>query len=128
MKGFFVLGLLALTVSACDAYIDQDAIFIGYNNASIDSIQILVDGVGYELLAPGRSSQFIVKIRVPRPTVGSTGPSSLDRTVQVSVAVRNLRTSQQVGPIFCQAGAKIRTTVWYEMVSGRENVRCQSSY
>ena len=127
MRKVLFLALAVFTTSACSAYVDQEAIFVGYNDGS-NSIQILVDGVGTELLGPGRSSQFPVKIQVPRSMVGATGPSAIDRTVQVSIAVRNLSTSNQTGPVFCQAGAKVKTHIWYEVISGRESVRCTTSY
>lgn len=123
------LVTLAILASGCGAYSEQNAIFVGYNTSSNRIAVVVNDGNGYVIAANG-SDQFIVTVMVPKNPVGyGTGPSSIDKQVQVSIAAKNLVTGRLTLPIFCNAGAKIVTTVWYRIDSGGEGrVDCNSSY
>lgn len=133
-KSMILLVALAVIVSACGAFIERDAQFVGYNTSK-DSILVYVnDGGGFPISANG-TTKFVVEVPIPSNPVQPgyfgtpSGPSSIDKVVRVSVAFKNLTTGKLLPPIFCDAGAKLVTTVWYEVSSyGYESSRCQASW
>lgn len=127
MKKLPPLVLVSFLVFGCDAFNYEDAHFVGYN-ASNDNVMVVVNDGAETPIPANRSVSFEVRVPVPKSTVGTTGPSSVDKTVQVGVAFRNLRTGKLTSPIFCMAGAKIVTSVTYSLNSGSENISCNFSY
>ena len=127
MKKWFMA--LAILASGCSAYREQEAIFVGYNTSNDNVVVLVNDGAETPIVA-NRSIQFVVQILVPNNPVNTVnGPSSIDKQVQVSIAFRNLRTGRLTSPIFCNAGAKVITTVWYRVdSSGSGYADCNSSY
>ncbi len=130
MKKIIVLLLVAFCTTACAAYVEEEARFVGYNVSGVKVVALVNDGGGWEIPANG-SIKFTTQVPVPKNPVqtgygsyGSTGPSTIDKVVQISVAFRNLRTGKLTVPIFCYAGAKIVTTVWYEVSGSYESARC----
>lgn len=124
-----VFAVLALAlVFGCSKFEKESALFVGYN-VSGDPIEILVNnGTGFHL-GPNGSGRFTVEILVPAKRVNDYGgPSSVDKVVDVSVAVRNLRSGNLVPPQMCQAGAKMVTHVTYENRNGYDYISCRHSY
>ncbi|MDP3763887.1 MAG: hypothetical protein Q8Q92_04620 [bacterium] len=134
MRKLFVI-LIALAVSGCGSpFVERTAQFVGYNNSNDNIVALVNDGEEHPIPA-NRSVNFTVRVPVPKNPVQMgyisypSGPSTIDKVVQVSVAFRNLATGRLSTPIMCQAGAKVVTTIWYEVSSyGYESSRCTSSY
>ncbi|MEQ1500144.1 MAG: hypothetical protein ABL917_02080 [Parcubacteria group bacterium] len=122
-----VTVLVALTI-ACHPLREQEVVFIAYN-VSNDRVVLVIGAQEWEIPANG-STRITTTVLVPSaPYTGSTGgPSIVDRTVQVSIAFRNLRTGRLTTPILCQSGRKVVVNVWYEMFSGYDGARCSSSF
>jgi|SRR3989344_374596 len=124
---FFVVLVLSVAASGCSRFVDWDAPFVAFNSSNDDVV--VVYGGSETRVPANRSVAFTITVAVPKPPVGMTGPSTVDQRVQINLAFRNLRTGQLTQPIYCQAGAKVVTNVWYELSpSGRETTRCSSSY
>lgn len=130
---FFVAIAAAVLSSACSTFTLEDAQFVGYN-VSNDNIVIVVNGGVEHPISANGSASFIVQVSVPKNPVpvgyfGTvTGPSSVDKRVQVSVAAKNLRTGRLTSPVVCDAGAKVVTSITYRVDFGYENTSCFSSY
>ena len=105
---------------------------MAYNLSNDVVVALVNDGQEWEIPANG-STRFTVQVPVPKNPVqtGSygilTGPSTLDKVIQVSVAFRNVRTGRLTTPIFCSAGAKVVTNIWYEVNFGQAGARCTAS-
>ena len=129
MRKIFLTPIVALVIAGCDVFVMREAPFVGYNTSN-DNIVALVNDGGEFPIPANRSMKFMVKVPVPKSPVGTiTGPSSVDKVVQVSVAFRNLTTGKLTSPIFCQAGAKVVTNIWYEVNSnGNSTAICTTSY
>ena len=129
VRKIFLTVIATLVIVGCDVFVMKEAPFIGYN-VSNDNIVALVNDGGEFPIPANRSMKFVVKVPVPKSPVGTiTGPSSVDKVVQVSVAFRNLSTGKLTSPIFCQAGAKVVTNIWYERTSdGNGTAICTTSY
>ena len=136
MKRLFGLVLVTTVlplVMACDTYVQKEALFVGYNVSNDNVVALVNDGEEHPIAA-NRSAQFVVVVPIAKnpvqPWFGTpTGPSLNDKSTQVSVAFRNLRTGKLTTPIFCNSGAKLVTTIRYEMSSfGYESTSCQASY
>ncbi len=127
-----VLMLLGFT-AGCDPFVELETRFAVYNSSSYD-IQTVVNGnVVGTIIGAGGTASFRVLVPIPRQSGGSysTEPS-VDREVSVTVAFQNLSTGWLSQMMTCRAGAKIVTSVSYE-VSGTEpylyeNTQCSSSW
>lgn len=135
---FFLILAVAMCSAACEnarsPFVDKNAQFVGYNNSRDHGLVYVNDGTGFPVAA-NSTTRFVVEVPIPKNPIQPgyfgtpTGPSSVDKIVRVSVAFKNLTTGKLLPPIFCDAGAKLVTTVWYEVSSyGYESLRCQSSY
>jgi hypothetical protein len=126
--GLFV-GAVAFVCTSCSAFSSQDASFVAYNTSD-HAVEFHVnDGAGYQV-GPQSTTSFTVQIPVPRNPVNSYGgPSAIDKTVEVSVAVKDLGTGELTRPTMCQSGAKIIAHLtYYKSPYGDSYVICQSSY
>ncbi|MDP2641896.1 MAG: hypothetical protein Q8P21_01230 [bacterium] len=127
MKRLTLVGIVFSL--GCGAFSSESAPFVAYNTSNHDVVAVVNDGQEFSVPA-NRSIKFEVRVPVPKNPVGAgTGPSSVDKAVQVSVAFRNLTTGRLTRPILCSAGAKVVTHIWYEMFpNGFDDARCTSSY
>ena len=126
---FLIWALLAVSTTACNfgnPFVERTARFVGNNRSSFNVVAMVNDGTEYPIPA-NRSVGFEVKIMVPQNPANSDGfgPSTIDKTVQVTVVFRNLVTGNQTSYMPCWAGAKVVTTIEYEVAShGQEQTRC----
>ena len=129
MRKVFLTVIATVVVVGCDPFVMREAPFIAYNISNNNIVALVNDGKEFPVSA-NRSTKFVVEVPVAKSRVGNiTGPSSVDKVVQVSVAFRNLSTGKLTSPIFCQAGAKVVTNIWYEVSSGGNiSSRCTTSY
>lgn len=120
--------LLAILAAGCGKFNDESAHFVAYNVSGDRVIFYVNNGAGHEL-APNGTTKFTETIPVATDRYdGYTRNSTVDKIVRVSVAVKNLRTGNLTPPRICDAGAKVITHLSYEVYSGYEDVRCQSTY
>jgi len=115
MRRLLVLAMLALAASACGGgFTMTDAHFVVYNTTDF-RMTVLIDGEEAHAFAPHQADQFFHSVRVPNNQVGYTGgPSTIDKTVQVSIVLRNEASGTLTTPIMCTAGAKATTQIWFE--------------
>lgn len=122
-----ILLILVLLGAACSGLSTQHAEFVAYNTSN-DAVEFRVaDGVGYKVAA-NDSGRFVADIEVPRDRRYYSGSSIADKTVSVSVAVKNLVTGHLLEPRMCQSGVKVIVTLTYSKKNGNETLNCTSSY
>ena len=131
---FLATLFFAVSVSACSAYSERKGIFVAYNNSNDNVLAFVNDGEGHPVHA-NSSTKFIVSLQVPKNRVipgyfgTPTGPSAVDKIVQVSIAFRNTATGKQTPHFMCQAGVKVITNISYEIDRwGYERTRCDPAY
>ena len=112
-----VFGLL-VTLGACGNVVEVDAL-VGVTNNSDDWSGLLMNSREVGNPIPPRSSvQMMLKVQVPAGRSGDpTAPA--DERVYAVFSVQNFTTSEFTDPIQCRAGAKVITSLFYEM-RGRE--------
>ena len=125
MRKVFLTAIAMLVLTSCDVVSMENAQFDAYN-VSNDNIVAIVNGNEFSIIPGNRPSKFVVSVPVPRQAIGTpSGPSQVDKMVKVSVAFRNLVTGKLTSPTTsCWAGAKVVTTIWYEVNSAR----CTNTY
>lgn len=128
MKKFALVVLAAMLVAGCNRFESEPANVVAYN-ASDDPVEFYVnDGQGHHV-GPNRTDKFTQMIQVATKAVGTTGPSTVDRVVQVSISVKNLRTGKLMPHRMCTAGAKVITHISYEVSEyGYEYLDCDTTY
>jgi hypothetical protein len=121
---------LSIFFIGCSDFVEVDARFAVYNLTPDDGV-LVINGLTVGGIIPG-GKPVATEVRVPIPAPrsdGPTGPSVRDRTTTVTVAVYNLRTRMTSRPTSCRAGAKVVTSVTYEVFGRREyQVRCTTSW
>lgn len=126
--GTFLVLAAALMASGCSRFSKEQAIFVAYNTSGDRVVFLVNDGAGHEVAANG-SSRWTVEVLIPHNPVNSYGgPSSVDKTTQVSVAVKNLGTGKLTEPTLCPSGAKVIAHLTYRKEPNYEYVSCTSSY
>lgn len=129
MKKTTIFLFFLLIVTGCQKFNTEEVLVKAYN-ASNDPVEFNVNnGPGY-LLGPNSTGTFTVAIEIATRPVSSTAPSyTVDKIVQVSVSVKNLRSGSQLPHRMCSAGAKVIMHISYEVSSyGYESLRCDATY
>jgi hypothetical protein len=104
------------------------------SNRSNSNIQLYIRGEpAGPVIGPNGISSFEVEVEVPTPAGGGTDP--LDRTTSVKVQVKNLTTGGLSQETYCQAGAKIHTSVMYTYIPATysggyatDQISCSGNY
>lgn len=124
-----ILLLPLLLAAGCETFNEEKAIFDVYNSSS-SAIEVKINGgQGYRVKAQD-AERITVTILVPARRQGNVNaPNSVDRPVDVSVAVKTLTPERLVPPISCRSGAKVIVTVKYVVDPwGNESLSCSSAY
>ena len=115
-----IVGLISC-FAGCEAFSTESAPF-AVSNQNRDRVMFIVNAVDRREMAPTTTEKFLVQIEVAQSRYNtSTGPSSIDKAVEVKVEFKNLRTSTIYGPAFCVAGAKLTTSVEF---SANDRISC----
>lgn len=130
MKKLLMLLLAGLLASACgQMFVEKQGHFV-VDNRTNHAGSIVIDGREAHFIPARQSVSFDSTILVPQRRLDNpNGPSSIDRTVEVGIVFQNATTGAQTHPIFCDAGAKIVTTISNDNdQSGEDRISCHSTY
>ena len=123
-------AIIAVLAMGCrDPFVEKDGHFVVHNTSPNPITVHINDGEGHVVRANDNTRfDFPVEIpRTPRPSGyfgPSFGPSNIDKTVMVSVSVKNLMRGTQTRGYSCGAGAKVITTVNYRVDAYGDYIDC----